>query len=144
VPLAAALERIVLPQGMRGKLLGHQDAAQVGMPLETGFRTCPHLAFHPIRAFPKRHDDGTVRSGSLSITRMVNRRFAATLVSRYASPKPIRGAAESEVVDAGDVHEQIESPLLLEPPQNRERVFFPHDDAAVTPNSLADVPGKST
>ena len=58
VPLAAALQRIILAQRKRGELLGHQDPPQIGMPVELDAEHVPHFALHPIGPFPQRHGGG--------------------------------------------------------------------------------------
>ena len=56
VPLAPALEWIILPQWMSGELLRHDKAAQVRMALKADPKEIPDLSLQPIGGLPDRRN----------------------------------------------------------------------------------------
>ena len=81
MPLAAALQGIIFSQRKGGEFVGQQDAPQVGMAGEANAEHVPHFALHPIGAFPQRHADRTVNSGSFKNVRTINRSLVSVLAS---------------------------------------------------------------
>ena len=79
MPLAAASERIVLPQREGRELLGHQDAPQVGMAGEADAEHVEDLALHPVGPGPEGDGRGEGRVGSSTPALTTSRSF----VSRF-------------------------------------------------------------
>ena len=113
VTLATPLHRIVLAERMGGEFLGQEDPPQIGMPVEADAEHVPDLALHPVRPLPEPHHRGDHRIGIVD-EGPHGQPFAGFDRSQQIDQSvAMLGVAIVEIVDAGDVDQQIELALVL-------------------------------
>ena len=112
MPLAAAAQRIVLPERIGGEFLGHQDPPQVGMPGESDAEHVKNLALHPVGPRPERDGRGERRIG------VVDARLDDQALERVEVPQDVVDleprpgpAGIAQVVGRPQLGEQIEAAL---------------------------------
>jgi hypothetical protein len=63
MPFTSPSERVIFPERIGGELLGHEDAPQVGMAIESNTKHVKNLSLHPVGPRPDRHGRGERRIG---------------------------------------------------------------------------------
>jgi hypothetical protein len=114
VAFAAALQWVVFAERVSGEFFGHDEAAEIGVAREADPKEIPDLALQPVGPLPERHH-------------ALYRRFR--IVDEDADGEPlVRGDVGEEihqsvavlrggiveVVDAGDIDQQVEAASLQE------------------------------
>ena len=114
VPLAAALQRIVFPQRVRGELLrASRMRRRSGCPVKRMPNMSHTSRSSQLAPFPERYGTLHRRVGIVDVHADGNAaRWSLSLCEQVDETVAMLGVAILEVVDAGDVDEQIEAPLF--------------------------------
>src|SRR6185437_2146609 len=118
VAFAITAERVVFSQRKRGEFARHQDAAQVRVAVEADSEHVEHLSFHPVGPLPEtdhRWKFGLRVVGERPDENSFARRRGNERVDHAVT---IGGIRVIEIVDPGNVAQEIEAALDLQTLQN--------------------------